>query len=283
MKTGNKVKMINSFTAVINNFSWNKDFSFIRDIFLSYPLVILKNSSPVCLDNLKILAELFGKLFTHSDNCSQKQIEKMRKFHRDKDLSVIRVSNTVDKNGTANGTLGNGLIDWHADFAHLENNFHGSILYNQKNGGKAITSFCHTPDLGSIISKYDRQKLKISFGYHSLHDRVFRMRASVYKELVKFTEKKSGGKQNIVRKPIIITTIRNKKGFYLSPATLVYMDNNLKASKYLKYIEKIKHYHHNWEPYDILIYDNLSLLHKRSAFSGKRVLNRLNFNFDKIG
>ena len=282
MKTADKIKTINPFTALIYNFSWNKDIKLAYDLFHLYPLLILRNNDPVSIQRLKALSKSFGDLFAFSNKPSSEASKNLGSYHVDKEFEVVRVSNTTDKSGITNGALGDEFINWHSDFSHMDTDFHGSVLYNKKNGDQAITSFCHTSEIFSFLPREEYMQLKRSFGYHSLHSRVYKMNSLVHKKLVKFRKHKTGNMQHEVCKPIIIKTFRNNEAFYLSPATLTRIDNGLKPSKYIRLIEKTDHYHHLWKPYDILIYDNISLLHKRSSFSGKRILYRINFNYKKI-
>ena len=282
MRTVSKVKIINSFTALMLKFSWDTDIKLAYELFQSYPLVIVRNTKQVSVKQLKKLSKSFGDLYSFSKHPLSGTTKNLRKYHLDKECEIIRVSNTTQKNGMSNGTLGSGFINWHSDFSHMDTTFYGSMLYNKKNGDKAITSFCHTPDILFYISRKEYAKLKKAFGYHSLYSRVYKMKDSVHQNLVKFRKHKTRNMEDEVCKPIILNTIRKKEAVYLSPATLIRIDNGLKLSKYIRLIEKVNHYHHFWKPHDILIYDNISLLHKRSAFFGERILYRINFNYKKI-
>lgn len=277
-----KKQIINSFTIRLENFSLQKDKLLLRDLFLSYPLIILTKNNSFSLENLKNIAKVFGKVYSYSSKNSLNQLKYLRKYHVDKKLEVIRVSNTVDKDGKPNGTLNNTFINWHADLGHTNASFQGSLLYNKKNGHKAITSFCHTPDLLSFITRQDYLKLKESSGYHTLNNRLYRLNPSDYKVLVNFKRHKASESNQPVSKPMIVTTIRKNEALYLSPSTLRYVDNGLDFHKYIKLIDRLKYYAHVWKPHDVLIYDNQSLLHKRQSFTGERILYRVNFNYDNL-
>ena len=286
MKNTYKARQINSFTAKVKNISFPEDEALLRDLFISYPLIILTENNPLTLQEIKNIARTFGEVYSFSSkkknnkNLSN-QVNYLKRYHADKDLEVIRVSNTLDNDGKPNGALNNSFIDWHCDLGHTNTNFHGSLLYNKKNGHQSITSFCHTPDLLSLINKEEYLKLKKAYGYHTLNNRVYKLNFPDYDVLIKFKKYKTSENNQPVQRPLIIKTIRKKEALYLSPSTLKHVDNNINFFKYIKLINKIEHYNHSWKPNDILIYDNLSLLHKRQAFSGERILYRINFNYKK--
>ena len=280
MRETKKIQVVNPFTVLLKNFHGDKDIQVAYNLFIAYPLVILKSNCQVSIKNLKKIVKVFGDIYSYSNKQSPKQINQ---YHADQTCEIIRVSNTTDKNGKSNGVLGNEFINWHSDFSHIHTDFHGSMLYNKKNGHKSVTSFLSTFDLLALLSKKEYEQLKMSNGYHSLNSRFYKMASpSVQRQLIKFKKGKTGQLKELTSKPMIITTIRQQEVLYLSPATLQFIDNDLKVSKYIKLIDELYHYHHHWEPHDIVIYDNLSLHHKRQPFSGERVLYRINFNYKKI-
>ena len=294
MKSTNKVKIINSFTVSIQNFSLCEDSQLLRDLFFIYPLVVLRNKAAFPVERLKDISKVFGDIYSYSHQKSLAQIKTLRKYHFDKECEILRVSNTFNKNGMPTGTLGGESLNWHTDLGHSDTDFYGSILYNRKNGNKAITSFCDSSDLIPLISDEEYEILKKSYGYHSLrksyiyhrlHKGAYKMNLSVQahmKQLKLLQGNEPEEFQKVVAKLMIMKTIREKEAFYLSPATLEYIDNNLEHLKYVRLIEKINHYHHIWEPNDILVYDNMSLLHKRSAVSGERIMYIMNFNYKNL-
>ena len=282
MKNTDKIKKINSFTVRLEGLRLREDKMLLCSLFMSYPLIVLTKNSPFGLEEVKDIAKTFGEVYSYSGHNSRDQLKYLKRYHADKNLEVIRVSNTVDEDGKPNGALNNVFIDWHCDLGHTNTSFHGSLLYNKKNGHKSVTSFCHTPDLLSFIEEEECLKLKESYGYHTLNNRLYRLNSSDYKVLVNFKRYKTSENNQPVSKPMVINTIRKKSALYLSPSTLKYVDNDLNFSKYIKLIDKVEHYNHHWEPHDILIYDNQSLLHKRQSFSGERILWRVNFNYKNL-
>ena len=285
MKTTYRIKHINSFTVQLEGFSLSKDKTLLLELFMTYPLIVLVKNNSLDLQKIKQIAKVFGDLYSVSRKKEKENSDKtqyLKKYHADESLEVIRVSNTVYKEGKADGTLGDSFINWHSDLGHTNTKFQGSLLYNKKNGDKAVTSFCHTPDLLFLIDRVDYLKLKKSNGYHTLNNRVYKLNFPDYDVLTKFKQYKTSENNQPVSKPLIIKTMRKKEALYLSPSTLKSVDNNINFFKYIKLIDKIEHYNHHWKPNDILIYDNLSLLHKRQAFTGDRILYRLNFNYKKI-
>lgn len=233
--------------------------------FYRIPLLILENNDSISTDQLKELANTLGKIDPlHPLNIILTKYrasqEYFKKIHVDKECDIVRVSNMVDENGEALGLQGNRLINWHTDAATKspDAGYYGSVLYNKKNGGKAIASFCHTPDLIPLISGDDYEIFKQSKGYHSY-------------------EYGDGGPQSPW--PLIMNTIRDKESFYLNPSSLKRTDCEY-PSKYIKMIDSnLEHYHHHWKSNDILIYDNTSLLHKKQTFTGDRVLYKTFFVF----
>ena len=281
MKETKKIQIINPFTILLKNFSIYKDIQTVYNLFLSYPLIILRNKHQVPIENLKKIAGVFGDIYSYLNRgSSSSQMKSLSRYYLDQEYEVIRVSNTVDEKGINNGIEGKEFLNWHSDFSNMNTDFYGSMLYNKKNGHKAVTSFCHASDLLSLLSKKEYEQLKRSNGYHSLHSQFYKLASSsVHREIINKLKKNTSKPSS---KPMIMTTIRQQEVLYISPVTLQSIDNNLKVLRYVSLIDKLYHYHHHWKLHDIIIYDNLSLLHKRQQFSGERILYRINFNYKKL-
>lgn len=277
---------LNHFAAIFKNFDVQKEENMphVLEAFLRYPLLVLRGGKALSPQNLKNIARAFGSLSVESDPC---KIKAMRKYFCDSEMAVLRVSaHRGAKNGPA-GVLGAGFIGWHSDLSHMETDFHGSLLYSSKNNSSARTSFCHTPDLRQKLSEEDIQKLKGKTARHTLRTAVFRRdQMHAYKDLKTLAHLKTEGQES-AEKALLIKDIRGCEGVFLSPATLSARRSScgkVSLSRHIRLIEELPCYHHSWRPYDILIYDNSSLLHKREAFDAKeaRELQRVSFSFSNL-
>ena len=267
----NKIENVNSWIIILKNFSWDqKGYNIFKNLFLRFPLIIMRSKTEVSPNKLKKLALTLGDILSLKQELKGHFNKQSKKFYVDKNLEILRISNNINEKEKFKGILSNKEVHWHSDLSYIDSNFNGSLLYNKENGHLATTCFCNAKEILTIIPLEDYRKIKGAFGYHSLY---------------KAFEGGFNYADNLkpVAKPLIVSTIRNQKAIYLSPATLKYIDRkDIHPIKYISFINNTPKYQHIWKPYDILIYDNLQLLHKRNAFSGRRTLYRINFNFNKL-
>lgn len=182
---------------------------------------------------------------------------------------LISKTHTLDDERTVQYVSDKGLflkddMGWHNDWSYGEGNYYGTILYNNKNGHLSTTDFVDT--LKAYESYPDKEELESLEGEYFppqyLHDNCFTPR------ILKLLEK-----AKVVRKFAHTHHVTGDKVLYFSPATL---QSDIDITHILKHCEK-DIYVHNWEDNDILVYDNLRMMHRRHAFEGERELWRTQF------
>ena len=178
------------------------------------------------------------------------------------DKHVLNEGRTVQELSDV-GLFGDGEVDWHHDWSYGRGNYFGTILYNVNNAQRSPTWFCDmskAPD--SLRYMYQDAEGEYYPPTH-LHGQCF-------------TEKQLRilNKQKITRKFNIEHHITGEKILYCSLATM--RNNEYNVEPIREWIEENSYIHH-WEDNDILLWDNLKMIHKRSAFEGKRLLWRTQF------
>jgi len=160
------------------------------------------------------------------------------------------------------GLFGNSDVDWHNDWSYGRGNYFGTVLYNVKNAELSPTKFTDM----SKVPNYLFEKYKNCSGKY--------YPPSEFNNC--FTEKQLTllKKQEITR-PFVFTHPNTlEKILYCSPGTI--QENTIDLSEIISYAER-NCYSHIWEKNDILIWDNLKMMHKRGSFTGERLLWRTQF------
>jgi len=179
------------------------------------------------------------------------------------DKHVINENRTIQKLSN-DGLFGNDDVDWHHDWSYGRGNYFGTILYNVKNAHLSPTWFCDmskVPD--ELYFKYPFAEGEYYPPQH-LHNNCF-------------TEKQLRilEKQKVRRKFQFKHHITGERILYCSLGTL--RNHDIYDTKPIKDWIEENSYKHEWEPNEILIWDNLKMIHKRSAFKGDRLLWRTQF------
>lgn len=178
------------------------------------------------------------------------------------DKHVLNDARTVQELSNK-GLFSNGEVNWHNDWSYGRGNYFGTILHNVKNAELSPTWFCDM----SKAPKYLFDLYKDAVGHYSppthLHNQCF-------------TEKQLRllEKQKISRPFVIKHHITGENILYCSISTI--QNNQLDLYPIVNWIEE-NAYKHEWEKNDILIWDNLKMIHKRVAFEGERLLWRTQF------
>jgi len=178
------------------------------------------------------------------------------------DKHVLNENRTVQELSNT-GLFGDGDVDWHHDWSYGRGNYFGTILHNVKNAELSPTWFC------------DMSKAPDSLKY-IYKDAVGEYYPPTHLQGQCFTEKQLRilKKQAVTRPYIINHHVTGEEILYCSIGTLQNHDWVLTPLR--EWIEE-NAYVHMWEPYDILIWDNLKMNHKRVAFEGERLLWRTQF------
>jgi taurine dioxygenase len=208
---------------------------------LSNGLLVVRNAV-LSLDEFEIVANSLGK-------------------------PVVTYKHILNQAGTiqeisSNELFGDGDLDWHNDLSYGKGNYDGAILYNVKNAQLSPTWFMDMSQLPADMY----EKYKDAVGVYRppvQHTECFTDRQI---ELIK--------KQKISRPFVFDHPITNQKLLYCSPGTI--QDCDLDLSDIIKYSEEHS-YKHQWQEGDLLIWDNLRMMHRRFSFAGERVLWRTQF------
>lgn len=169
--------------------------------------------------------------------------------------------------------FGNMEVDWHSDFSYSPGDFHGTILYNNRNGHLANTYFSNIQTVYDCLSedeKYYYEDIMCHFYPNGSYKNI------LSKMQLKMVEK------SMIKRPLVVKNpLNNRKGLYCSPATFLKSSKNIDINKLLGVIN-LKMFTYKWKDNDILIFDNLRFLHKRDSFIGDRSLLRTQFSYSGL-
>lgn len=248
-------------------------------LFFYNKVIVLKNESSLSIGQIKSLCLSFGKLYRNRSGSN---------FFVKNDPFTLRISNN-SKPKKIKGLFHNFQLNWHNDFAHTLGEFHGTALYNYKNGEMAEIQFIDTQEAYKDLKKSIKKKYKNLYLPHRIsHKSFLNTPLSLAEErLLRMKKYKINGYfphsylNKPVMRPLFPTHPRTrKKSIYLSPSTvdpaLLKKDYSQIMDHCLRYIKLFK-----WSKNDLLLIDNLSLMHARSGFSGNRELYRIQFNYEK--
>ncbi len=149
-------------------------------------------------------------------------------------------------------------VDWHNDWSYGRGNYYGTILYNVKSGSLANTYFVDMADAPRELKKKYKNEVGEYFPPESLQEKCF-------------TEKQIRIlKKMKVTRPFV-QKYNDKEILYCSLGTI-----NKDFPDIREFAEN-NSYKHEWEEGDILIWDNMRMMHKRDSFKGERTLWRVQF------
>lgn len=178
------------------------------------------------------------------------------------DRHVLNESRTVQELSET-GLFGSGDVYWHNDWSYGRGNYFGTVLRNVKNAELSPTWFV---DMSEVpVEFFDLYADAVGHYYPpiSLHDVCFTEKQL---ELLK--------KQNVSRPFDFEHPVTGERVLYCSPGTI--QDNEYDLIPVIEWAEA-NAYVHQWEPNDMLIWDNITMMHKRVAFQGERLLWRTQF------
>ena len=257
-----KINKIGNKALEIIDYNYESD---IRDYFYDYGVVCIRNNEDVPIDRLIKVAEMFGNV--HRDPTVPSNVM------ADDDYKVQCVSNKVDNDGTPIGALGDLEIPWHCDFSHNKGEYHGSILYNHQGGDLAKTTYVNQQLAYGMLSKEQIKYLKDAIGEHRL---------SLPKKEVDHNSYYEGRVYNeTISRPILVRhPVTDKMCLYTSPATFYSCNKDVSIRQLCKdTITKSNLYSHTWQPFDCLLQDNIQTMHKRTRFTGERIMYRIQFDY----
>jgi alpha-ketoglutarate-dependent taurine dioxygenase len=160
------------------------------------------------------------------------------------------------------GLFGDGDVEWHCDWSYGRGNYFGTMLYNVEGGELANTVF------------FDMTEFPNDFYQQYKEDVGDYFPPKKYYEV--FTEKQMKLLERIrVKRPFVFPhPTTGDTVLYCSPVTLQKPHPDI--DPIIKYADR-NSVAHQWKPGQILIWDNLRVMHKRGAFEGHRLMWRSQF------
>jgi len=205
-------------------------------------LLIIKNAPPLEKNEYTALISKLGKLLIGA------------KHTIDDDRCVQLLSNDE--------LFGVDEVVWHNDWSYGRGNYFGTALLNVENAQLSNTSFL---DMSKLPKNLIEQYKNVNGLYHPPVDLKHCFSEREWKILERV-------KQN---RPMIFNhPITGEELLYCSPGTQQNIEIDL--SDIIKYANN-NSYVHTWEKGDLLIWDNLKMMHKREQFNGTRKLWRIQF------
>jgi len=210
---------------------------------VEHGLIVLKNNTSLEISDFEKIISKLGKL-VHSRN---------HVANTDRTIQLV----------TEDEAFGDGDVEWHNDWSYGRGNYFGTALYNKANGKKSTTDFV---DMKDAYDRYeDKESLDLLEGQYFPPEYL----ESCFTE----QEKRILEKIKKTRKFAHTHHITGNKVLYFSPGTL---QTDIDVSNLIKHCEQ-NIYEHHWDDNEILLYDNIRVMHRRHAFQGKRILWRSQF------
>lgn len=265
------------FSIDIDSF-FSMDVRLAQKLFFKHKILRLKSDREIMTGELLRAGYVFGDVYRNSQG---------KQFFVDGDNRVMRVCSSHAE-AKPRGLFGNFHLNWHNDFAHSPGDYHGTCLYNKKNGDIVCTKFIDMCAFYESLPSHMVKLLSDKSGYHRPHYNAYvdYNLSEAEHRLLRMKKYKIQGTFNHdcihdfpCERPLIVThPISGKKSLYISPATidmsrLEFNLNELIALAH-DYIFEYK-----WDKNDVLIFDNLSLMHSRPGFRGERELYRIQFDY----
>ncbi len=152
-----KVNRVNHYVAEVTDYNYND--RAITDLFSEYKFICIRNENPVTQNQLVQLGEMFGKVYSHEWPLP---LQSDAKMWVDGERKIFRISNALDKDKIELGGLGQQHAHWHCDASHMEDDFHGTILYNHYNGH--LTKTILFPYFPHLFVLFGLCNIKSNFG-----------------------------------------------------------------------------------------------------------------------
>ncbi len=228
--------------------------------------------SRATVHDLKKIKEIFGKSlqFKNLDFCYQQ------------DPELIWVSSEKTAEGKPSGFLANEPLDWHSDNSYKNEDYFGTALLCLDSS----ETFIEWINTGHWLKQLDDQylkRLREMTCVHSIAKFIDSGGLASYQmtdQEIKLIKKTGTTKHKLIR----THPVNGNEYCYLSPTFV--SESNFKPNEFEDLLEKMIScspiYSHYWEPGDLIIYDNLMTIHRRSASRSHRSLIRIQFNYDNL-
>ena len=231
----------------------------VSDIFAKQKIVIFKDQS---LNNaqLKELCSIFGQVWDNSKEKYSGLQQSVVSGHEDNFVETV----------SEDGLLSSGLIPWHVDLTHFPSQLlPNRMLYAvELEGDPAGTQFIDTIQGLHLIDSSIRDFLQYATAlckapYNTPWDCYVRRPAIQWHPI--------HNDYGLVADELFTQWIEGLEG---DTDYKQWIRNNVID----KMISDETTYTHNWNVGDIVVYDNWSTIHSRSAFTGKRKLKRVTWD-----
>ena len=169
------------------------------------------------------------------------------------------------------GLFERGEVPWHNDWSYGVGAYHGTALYNFFGGHLTPTWFVDMKTAYDHLP--DKEKYEDIIGTYyppeNLQEKCFSEKQLRYL------------RKNKTQRPFIIQhPITKDKMLYFSPGSLVETNKEVNIEELITHCEKFS-YPMYWNDGDIIVYDNLRMMHRRDAFEGERILWRIQFDYEE--
>jgi taurine dioxygenase len=231
----------------------------ILSLFAERKILIIKNQQ-LTNSELKNFCSIFGNLWDKSRETFSGLSQSDSNFHEDSFIEIV----------SETGILKNKRIPWHIDLTHFPSQLiPNRVLYAVELGGSpAGTQFIDTvqglnlidPDIKLFLSKstalckapyktpWDCYVRRPALSWHPIHNQYGLVADELFTQWIEGLPKDTNYKEWI--KTQVIDKMQSAETLYV----------------------------HNWELYDLLIYDNWSTIHYRDSFEGARKLKRVTWD-----
>lgn len=185
-----------------------------------------------------------------------------------------------------NGNLDTMELDWHQDNSYFKNKTFGALLFNYSSGDEVLPTYF--VDSNKVIQDLDldfKNRLREAsatwnFTTHLNTLTLEQKKASYSERYLKLMERGllSNSSNILINHPV-----SNIEVLWLSPATISKTDLSKDEIEYLKELFDKHSFPLHWRPKQLIMYDNLRMLHRRSALDPvkhkDRELRAIRFNY----
>ncbi len=248
-------------------------FTAVRQAWLDHCMLLFRGQT-LTPEQLTAFAARFGPL--EPPPGSEKDLRADSGADEAKDMWII--SNVIE-DGKAIGALGDGEAEWHSDMTYLDIPPTASVLY-----GHEVPPYGANTWFANMYRAWDKMPadLRSEIDHRrALHNSSYTSAGELRKGMADVTDVRQA--PGAVHPMVIEHPETSREALFLGRRTNAYIkDMELADSEAL--LDRLWDYcigadftyTHNWQPGDVLIWDNRSTLHRRDAFdpSHRRILWR---------